>query len=108
MGTSGAGTAARSSSSHRPRRAAGGADGRARTQGACPSDRGGGKKRIPALRPSDIRELSVALARPDLAETVEAILKETGFGGAPLTLDITETVYVRRWRAHSGLDHLRG
>ena len=35
------------------------------------------------------------LSRPDLAETVERILGETGMEGSRLTLDVTETVYVR-------------
>jgi len=35
------------------------------------------------------------LSRPDLAETIESILKETELEGSCLTLDITETVYVR-------------
>jgi diguanylate cyclase (GGDEF)-like protein/PAS domain S-box-containing protein len=35
------------------------------------------------------------LSRPDLADTVEGILKETELNGSCLTLDITETIYVR-------------
>jgi len=35
------------------------------------------------------------LSRPELAETVEGILKETGLEASCLTLDVTETVYVR-------------
>jgi EAL domain-containing protein (putative c-di-GMP-specific phosphodiesterase class I) len=35
------------------------------------------------------------LSRPDLAETVEGILKETELNGSCLTLDVTETIYVR-------------
>ena len=35
------------------------------------------------------------LSRPDLAESVEGILEETGLEGSCLTLDVTETVYVR-------------
>jgi diguanylate cyclase (GGDEF)-like protein/PAS domain S-box-containing protein len=48
------------------------------------------------------------LSRPDLAETVEAILKETGLEGNRLTLDITETVYVRTLASNTAvLNHLR-
>jgi EAL domain-containing protein (putative c-di-GMP-specific phosphodiesterase class I) len=35
------------------------------------------------------------LSRRDLAETLEGILKESGLEGSCLTLDVTETVYVR-------------
>jgi diguanylate cyclase (GGDEF)-like protein/PAS domain S-box-containing protein len=35
------------------------------------------------------------LSRPDLAETIEGILKETGLDASTLTLDVTETIYVR-------------
>jgi len=35
------------------------------------------------------------LSRPDLAASVEDILKETGLEGSCLTLDVTETIYVR-------------
>ncbi len=35
------------------------------------------------------------LSRPELAETVEAILQEAGLEGSRLTLDVTETVYVK-------------
>ena len=35
------------------------------------------------------------LARPDLAETVEEVLRETGLDPQCLSLDITETAYVR-------------
>ena len=49
------------------------------------------------------------LSRPDLAETVEAILKETGLEGRYLTLDITETVYVEALATNTAvLDRLRG
>jgi diguanylate cyclase (GGDEF)-like protein/PAS domain S-box-containing protein len=49
------------------------------------------------------------LARPDLAETVEAILKETGLEGNRLTLDITETIYVKTLAGNTAaLDRLRG
>jgi diguanylate cyclase (GGDEF)-like protein len=48
------------------------------------------------------------LSRPDLAETVEAILKETGLEGRHLTLDITETVYARALAGNTAvLDSLR-
>jgi diguanylate cyclase (GGDEF)-like protein len=49
------------------------------------------------------------LSRPDLAESVEAVLKETGLAGSCLTLDITETVYVRALAGNTAtLDRLRG
>jgi diguanylate cyclase (GGDEF)-like protein/PAS domain S-box-containing protein len=49
------------------------------------------------------------LSRPDLAETVESILKETELEGRHLTLDITETVYVEALAGNTAvLDHLRG
>jgi EAL domain-containing protein (putative c-di-GMP-specific phosphodiesterase class I) len=49
------------------------------------------------------------LARPDLADTVEGILKETGLEGSCLTLDVTETVYVRALAGNTAtLDRLRG
>jgi EAL domain-containing protein (putative c-di-GMP-specific phosphodiesterase class I) len=35
------------------------------------------------------------LARPDLAETVEGALRSTGLEARSLSLDVTETVYVR-------------
>jgi diguanylate cyclase (GGDEF)-like protein/PAS domain S-box-containing protein len=48
------------------------------------------------------------LSRPDLAETIEVILKETGLKGSCLTLDITETVYVRTLAGNTAtLDSLR-
>jgi EAL domain-containing protein (putative c-di-GMP-specific phosphodiesterase class I) len=48
------------------------------------------------------------LSRPDLAETIEAILKETGLEGSCLTLDVTETVYVRTLVGNTAtLDSLR-
>jgi diguanylate cyclase (GGDEF)-like protein/PAS domain S-box-containing protein len=49
------------------------------------------------------------LSRPDLAETVERVLGETGLKGSHLTLDITETVYVKALAASTTiLDRLRG
>jgi diguanylate cyclase (GGDEF)-like protein/PAS domain S-box-containing protein len=48
------------------------------------------------------------LSRPDLAETVEGILKETELEGSCLTLDVTETVYVRTLAGNTAtLDRLR-
>jgi EAL domain-containing protein (putative c-di-GMP-specific phosphodiesterase class I) len=48
------------------------------------------------------------LSRPDLAETVEGVLGKTGLEGSRLTLDITETVYVKMLAANTIiLDHLR-
>jgi diguanylate cyclase (GGDEF)-like protein/PAS domain S-box-containing protein len=49
------------------------------------------------------------LSRPDLAETVERVLGETGLEGNRLTLDVTETVYVRALAGNTAtLDRLRG
>ena len=49
------------------------------------------------------------LSRPDLAETVERVLGETGLEGSRLTLDVTETVYVKALAASTTiLDRLRG
>jgi diguanylate cyclase (GGDEF)-like protein/PAS domain S-box-containing protein len=50
--------------------------------------------RIPPLVMS-VNLSASQLSRPDLAETLEGILKETGLEGSCLTLDVTETVYVR-------------
>ena len=48
------------------------------------------------------------LARPDLAETVEGALRRTGLEGNCLTLDVTETVYVRALEGNTAaLDRLR-
>jgi EAL domain-containing protein (putative c-di-GMP-specific phosphodiesterase class I) len=48
------------------------------------------------------------LARPDLADTVEGILEESGLEGSCLTLDITETVYVKALEGNTAvLDRLR-
>jgi diguanylate cyclase (GGDEF)-like protein/PAS domain S-box-containing protein len=49
------------------------------------------------------------LSRPDLVDTVEGILKETGLEGSCLTLDVTETIYVRALAGNTAfLDRLRG
>ena len=48
------------------------------------------------------------LSRPDLAETVERVLAETGLEANRLTLDITETVYVKTLAGNTAaLDRLR-
>jgi diguanylate cyclase (GGDEF)-like protein/PAS domain S-box-containing protein len=48
------------------------------------------------------------LSRPDLAETVERVLGETGMEGSRLTLDVTETVYVKVLEGNTAtLDRLR-
>jgi EAL domain-containing protein (putative c-di-GMP-specific phosphodiesterase class I) len=48
------------------------------------------------------------LARPDLAETVEGALRSTGLEARSLSLDVTETVYVRTLVGNIGaLDRLR-
>jgi EAL domain-containing protein (putative c-di-GMP-specific phosphodiesterase class I) len=48
------------------------------------------------------------LARPDLADTVEGILEESGLEGSCLTLDITETVYVKALEGNTAvLDRFR-
>ena len=48
------------------------------------------------------------LSRPGLAETVETILQETGLEGSRLTLDVTETVYVKTLEDHNTvMDRLR-
>ena len=48
------------------------------------------------------------LSRPDLTETVEAILKEAGLEGLHLALDITETVYAKALVGNTAaLDSLR-
>jgi EAL domain-containing protein (putative c-di-GMP-specific phosphodiesterase class I) len=45
----------------------------------------------------------------DLADTVERVLGETGLEGSRLTLDVTETVYVKVLAANAAiLDRLRG
>jgi diguanylate cyclase (GGDEF)-like protein/PAS domain S-box-containing protein len=48
------------------------------------------------------------LVRPDLVETVEGVLRRTGFEMSRLSLDITETVYVRDLEGNTAsLDRLR-
>ncbi len=48
------------------------------------------------------------LSRPDLAETVEGVLRRTGFEGNCLCLDVTETVYVKALEGNTqALDRLR-
>jgi EAL domain-containing protein (putative c-di-GMP-specific phosphodiesterase class I) len=48
------------------------------------------------------------LSRPELAETVEGILKETDLAGSCLILDVTETVYVTTLAGNTAtLDSLR-
>jgi diguanylate cyclase (GGDEF)-like protein len=48
------------------------------------------------------------LSRPGLAETVEAILQESGLEGSRLTLDVTETVYVKTLEVNTTvMDRLR-
>jgi diguanylate cyclase (GGDEF)-like protein/PAS domain S-box-containing protein len=48
------------------------------------------------------------LSRPDLAETVERAIRETGLEGSCLTLDVTETVYVRTLEGNTAaLERLR-
>ena len=47
-------------------------------------------------------------ARPDLPETVEGVLRETGLEARYLALDVTETVYVRALEGNTGaLSRLR-
>jgi diguanylate cyclase (GGDEF)-like protein len=49
------------------------------------------------------------LSRLDLADTVERVLGETGLEGSRLTLDVTETVYVKVLAANTAIfDRLRG
>jgi len=48
------------------------------------------------------------LSRPDLAETAEGILKETGLEASCLTLEVTETIYVMALAGNTAtLDRLR-
>ena len=48
------------------------------------------------------------LSRPDFAETVERVLGETGMEGSQLTLDITETLFVKGLEGNTEiLDRLR-
>ena len=47
------------------------------------------------------------LGRPDLVDTVEAVLRETGLAGSDLLLDVTETVYVNALKVNTAvLDRL--
>ena len=63
--------------------------------------------RVPPLAMS-VNLSARQLSRPDLAETVEGILKETGLAGSRLTLDVTETVYVKALEGNTvDLDRLR-
>jgi diguanylate cyclase (GGDEF)-like protein/PAS domain S-box-containing protein len=49
------------------------------------------------------------LARPDLADTVARVLRETGMEGGCLNLDVTEMVYVSTLERHTAvLDRLKG
>jgi diguanylate cyclase (GGDEF)-like protein/PAS domain S-box-containing protein len=49
------------------------------------------------------------LSRPDLAETVARVLRETGMEGGCLNLDVTEVVYVSTLERHTAvLDRLKG
>jgi EAL domain-containing protein (putative c-di-GMP-specific phosphodiesterase class I) len=41
------------------------------------------------------------LYRPDLARTIEAVLQETGLKANCLSLDITETVYIKALEGHT-------
>jgi diguanylate cyclase (GGDEF)-like protein len=48
------------------------------------------------------------LHRPDLVETVERVLQETGMEARSLSLDITETVYIKALEGHTAaLDKLK-
>jgi diguanylate cyclase (GGDEF)-like protein/PAS domain S-box-containing protein len=63
--------------------------------------------RIPPLMMS-VNLSASQLSRMDLAETVERVLGETGLEGSRLTLDVTETVYVKVLAANTAiLDRLR-
>src|ERR671912_98387 len=63
--------------------------------------------RIPPLVMS-VNLSASQLSRLDLAETVERVLEETGLEGSRLTLDVTETVYVKVLAANTAmLDRLR-
>jgi diguanylate cyclase (GGDEF)-like protein/PAS domain S-box-containing protein len=49
------------------------------------------------------------VVRPDLPRTVERVLQETGLEAASLSLDITETVYVKALESNTAaLDELKG
>jgi len=63
--------------------------------------------RVPPLAMS-VNLSARQLSRPDLVETVEGILEETGLAGSSLTLDVTETEYVKSLGAHGvALERLR-
>jgi EAL domain-containing protein (putative c-di-GMP-specific phosphodiesterase class I) len=63
--------------------------------------------RIPPLVMS-VNFSASQLSRLDLADTVERVLGETGLEGSHLTLDVTETVYVRVLAANTAMfDRLR-
>jgi EAL domain-containing protein (putative c-di-GMP-specific phosphodiesterase class I) len=48
------------------------------------------------------------IVRPDLAETVERVLRETGLEAGCLSLDITETVYIKALEGNTlALNHLK-
>ena len=64
--------------------------------------------RIPPLVMS-VNLSASQLSRLDLADTVERVLGETGLEGSRLTLDVTETVYVKVLAGNTAiLDRLRG
>ena len=66
-----------------------------------------GHPRMPALMVS-VNLSARQLARPDLAEAVGEILKRVGLEGNCLTLDVTETVYVKALEGNTAaLDRLR-
>ncbi len=64
--------------------------------------------RIPPLVMS-VNLSASQLSRLDLADTLERVLGETGLEGSRLTLDVTETVYVKVLAANTAmLDRLKG
>ena len=64
--------------------------------------------RIPSLVMS-VNLSASQLSHSDLADTVERVLGETGLEGSSLTLDVTETVYVKVLAANTAIfDRLRG
>ena len=64
--------------------------------------------RVPPLMMS-VNLSASQFSHMDLAETVERVLGETGLEGTRLTLDVTETVYVKVLAANTAiLDRLRG
>src|ERR687890_582718 len=68
----------------------------------------GGNPGIPPLVMS-VNLCASQLSRSDLADTVERVLGETGLEGSRLTLDVTETVYVKVLAGNTAiLDRLRG